>query len=154
MKIILRFSGPYKFTLGDPTYYRWKDAVSIKQPKYPTRQRGKSGSFLIGGIHLSYYTYLPFRLLNIISASEFNNFNHRFPKEEEGITYLLANHSLKKMEEHLHKRMTHQNNIKLPIQLLNDTKEDLSKIVYVPWFYECNKERYPAWKGEHDNRVS
>ena len=133
--------------MGDPTFYRWKDAISINPPKYPNRQRGTSGSFLLGGIHLTHYTYLPFRLLNILSATECDDKNHVFLIE--GISYLRENHSLKKIEEYLQKREFNGR-----VRLLKDVKEDLSKIVVLPWFYECNKERYPAWKGEHDNRVS
>ena len=40
------------------------------------------------------------------------------------------------------------------IKLLKEVQEDLSKIVVFPWFYVCNKKRYPAWEGKHDTRVT
>jgi len=39
------------------------------------------------------------------------------------------------------------------IKLLKDIDEDLTQIVVHPWFYLCNKNRFPAWEGKHDTRV-
>ena len=150
----------YKYTLGDPTFYRWKDIASsvptkVTDPKkkwkrwYPTRLRGRSGSFLLGGIHLTYYTYLPYFMLKILSASECGNLSWVNILYQEGIRYLKEHNSLDVLENEIQKR---KKNIK--IKFLKSIKEDISKIIVIPWFYECNRERYPAWKGNHDSRVS
>ena len=140
-------SNRYKYTLGDPTFYRWKDIENIVPPNYPTRLRGKSESFLLGGIHLTYYTYLPYFMLRLLSATECGNSSHVFPNE--GIKYLQDYHSLEIFEKAIQARKKNKR-----IKLLKDVKQNLSKIVVFPWFYNCNKDRYPAWQGNHDPRVS
>ena len=141
-------SGKNKYTLGDPTFYRWKDASAMVPPKYPTRKRGQSGNYLLGGIHLTYYTYLPYFMLRKLSATECGDSDHIFP--EDGIKYLLENHSLDKLEKGFGTRVKYADRIKL----LTKVGFDLSKIAVLPWFYKCNSQRYPAWKGEHDTRVT
>ena len=139
--------GKNSYTLGDPSFYRWKDASAIVSPKYPTRQRGTSRNYLLGGIHLTYYTYLPYFMLRVLSATECGDSYHIFP--DVGITYLQENHSLEKLENELHKRVKNPR-----LKLLKNVQEDLSQIAGLPWFYKCNSQRYPAWKGEHDTRVT
>ena len=117
-------------------------------PKYPTRKRGKSGNYLLGGIHLTYYTYLPYFMLKRLSATECGESEHIF--SEDGINYLLEKHSLEILEKEFEKRVKYADRIKL----LTHVEFDLSQIVVLPWFYKCNSQRYPAWKGEHDTRVT
>ena len=140
--------GKNKYTLGDPTFYRWKDASAIVPPKYPSRKRGQSGNYLLGGIHLTYYTYLPYFMLKRLSATECGESEHIF--SEDGINYLLEKHSLEILEKEFEKRVKYADRIKL----LTHVEFDLSQIVVLPWFYKCNSQRYPAWKGEHDTRVT
>ena len=56
--------------------------------------------------------------------------------------------SLEDMETYFHRRKVNKD-----LKLLANIKDDLSKIIYYPWFYSCNKDRYPAWEGKHDLRV-
>ena len=66
----------------------------------------------------------------------------------EHITPYNESHSLEVFETFIERR-----NVNKKLKLLSDIKEDLSKIIVPPWFYICNKERYPAWEGKHDSRV-
>ena len=138
--------GKLKYTLGDPTFYRWKDISARDSTNYPTRKRGRSDNYLLGGIHLTYYTYLPYFMLRTLSATECGDSSHIFP--QEGIKDLLEHHSLENLEKELEKRAQNSR-----IQPLRNIEEDLSKITILPWFYRCNEDRYPAWKGNHDTRV-
>ena len=137
----------YRYTLGDPTFYRWKDIVSLPNSKYPTRKRGKSNSFLLGGIHLTYYTYVPYFMLRKLSATECGDSYYEYFKE--AIKYLLDTSSLEVLENQVQRRVQNSR-----LKLLKDISEDLSKIVVFPWFYLCNSERYPSWEGKHDTRVT
>jgi hypothetical protein len=38
----------------------------------------------------------------------------------------------------------------IPIDELGEEKEKIHKI---PWFLSCNRNRYPYWWVEHDNRL-
>ena len=145
-------SSKYKYSLGDPTFYRWKDLMSPTPPfldgyTYPSRKRGRSENFLLGGIHLTYYTYLPYFMLRSLSATECGDAKHIFP--QEGIQYLLYNQSLVLLEQEFEKRKTNAR-----IKPLKEVERELSSIAVLPWFYNCNKQRYPAWDGKHDSRVS
>ena len=140
----------HKFTLGDPTFYIWKAASEMKEPDYPTRKRGNSKGYLLGGAHLSYYTYVPYFMLRILSATECS------PNQEQIQTWFknpLKNfsdtHSLNGIEALIEKRKNLKN-----LKLIKDVEEDLSAVIVRPWFYECNPDRYPAWIGKHDLRVS
>ena len=57
-------------------------------------------------------------------------------------------HSLKAIENKFNQRKKHKR-----LKLIKDVREDLSDIVVYPWFYACNKKRYPVWEGKHDPRV-
>ena len=145
-------SRKYKYSLGDPTFYRWKDLMSRTPPflsghTYPSRKRGRSENFLLGGIHLTYYTYLPYFMLRFLSATECGDAKHIFP--QQGIQYLQYNHSLVLLEQEFEKRKTSAR-----IRPLKEVERELSSIAVLPWFYKCNKQRYPAWDGKHDSRVS
>ena len=140
-----------KYTLGDPTFYVWKRALEIKEPKYPTRNRGESKGYLLGGIHLTYYTYMPYFMLRLLSATECSEWTKQDLRAWfiEPLSNYTDTHSLEGIENFIHKRKNHTH-----IQLIKDVKEDLSEVISRPWFYECNKERYPAWQGKHDTRVN
>lgn len=135
---------------GDPTFHRWKDAISFPNDRFPTRNRGKSDSFLLGGIHLTYYTYTPYFILRMLSATECGKWTSKSIQEffSSHIHPFRKTNSLENMETYFHRRSKNKH-----LKLLSDIKEDLSTIIYYPWFYSCNKNRYPAWEGKHDSRV-
>ena len=136
--------------LGDPTFHRWKDAISSPNATYPTRNRGKSKSFLLGGIHLTYYTYVPYFMLRKLSTSECGDWTKQFFRDwfSGHLTPFCETHSLNDYETNIQRRVTNKK-----LKLLSNVKENLSTIIHHPWFYICNKERYPAWEGKHDSRV-
>ena len=136
--------------LVDPTFYRWKDAVSLPNTTYPTRKRGKSGSFILGGIHLTYYTYVPYFMLRQLAATECGDWTKETVQTRfSGPLESFRNtHSLEGIENHIQRRNENKH-----LKLIKDVREDLSRIVVYPWFYACNKRRYPAWEGKHDSRV-
>ena len=88
-------------------------------------------------------------LLKRLSATECGNWDKAQIDENFREPLRKGNGSLNYMENYLHRR-----NKNSKIHLLKDIKEDLSKIVKVPWFYACNKNRYPSWEGRHDSRVT
>src|ERR1700756_5408890 len=63
----------HPLTLGDPTYYKLQaaKALAAKKPNsFPSRRRGGSANFLLGGIHMTHYGYLPFQLVKSTTATE------------------------------------------------------------------------------------
>ena len=144
-------SKDHKFTLGDPTFYTWKKAYEIKEPDYPTRKRGQSKGYLLGGTHLTYYTFVPYFMLRMLSATECLP-NAIFTKQimqSLAKTLVSDTRSLKEIETLMQARKNLTN-----LKMIKDVNEDMSAVIVRPWFYECNPERYPAWLGMHDTRVS
>ena len=137
------------FTLGDPTFYRWRDIDQITDPKkYPTRKRGKSDGYLLGGAHFTYYNYLPYMLLRFLSATECEKFDKTIIDQYILTPLENGKGSLKEMERIFQNRAKNKN-----LHLLTEIDTDLTKIVKIPWFYDCNRNRYPSWDGKHDSRV-
>lgn len=117
----------------------------------PTRMRGKSEAYLLGGAHLSYYTFLPYFLLRKFSSTECVEFDKKQIKQLFTDPLSIGKGKLDYMEAQFHKRVTHLGN---RLRKITDIKEDLSAITKAPWFYDCNKERFPSWEGKHDSRVT
>ena len=117
----------YIFT-GDPTFHRWKDTTSLPKDHFPTRNRGKSGSFLLGGIHLSYYTYTPYFILRMLSTTECREWTSKSIQNlfTSHIYPFRKKHSLEDMETYFHRRKVNKK-----LKLLSNIKKDLTKILLV-----------------------
>lgn len=141
----------HPFTLGDPTFYTLASAkrYSAQNPnKYPTRMRGKSWpSYMLGGIHMSHYGYLPFQIVKHITATE--NGLRKLENLTKLSKYLKVG-DITKMEAdlaetpELHKRKMKKVNLLDP---------EMKEICVLPWFYDCNRKRYPVWEDGHDTRL-
>ncbi|KAI9338012.1 hypothetical protein BDR26DRAFT_863441 [Obelidium mucronatum] len=136
----------HPYTLGDPTFFKFKDAIAFekKENRYPGRLRGHSGRFLLGGAHLTNYGYLPFQMLKRISCSECGLNNDLLVRWRTGFMNSSVFQLEMDMSEDWIKR--YQSRIKL-VSEINDPG-----IVSVPWFLECNLKRFPMWMGENDLR--
>ena len=89
-------------------------------------------------------------MLRILSATECS------PNKEQIQTWFknplknfAVSHSLEGIETLMDTRKNLTN-----LMMIKDVKEDMSKVIVRPWFYDCNPERYPAWLGMHDTRVT
>jgi hypothetical protein len=137
----------HPYTLGDPSF--WTFASAAKAKKYPNRMRGKSGAFLLSGMHLTHYGYLPYQITKRLIGSE--SLNH-YPWVKDMISKALqVNNSLAAMDAEM----------SLPWEASRHKWKKISKvppsqlkgIVYHPWFYDCNRDRYPRWEGKPDSRL-
>ena len=124
----------HPYTLGDPTFMTIKRAM--EQQLYPNRGRGSSGNFLIGGAHFSNYLYAPNLLLKQLSASEYNG--GKIPSE------FINQGDMKKFAV-----------IPGRTVLLEELDEYDKEVVYFPWFYDCNRDRFPSWERDRsDPRIT
>ena len=141
------------WTLGDPTYWTVASATKFGEDgtKFPSRMRGTSGKFLLGGIHMTDNGYLPFRMAKLIACTECGESAARlitdmaaFFKDGKAKLDTLTNVS----------------------KYLNPVWPDRSRFVdgtamvealggayYIPWFLQCNPERFPFWYGYADSRL-
>ena len=89
-------------------------------------------------------------MLKKLSATECGDWTKEFIQKwfSGPLDSFRGTHSLEGSESFIQRRQKNKH-----LKLLANVKEDLSRIVYHPWFYVCNKNRYPAWEGQHDTRV-
>ncbi|CAL8127741.1 unnamed protein product [Orchesella dallaii] len=142
----------HPYSLGDPTYWTLKTALKYSETGIPSRKRGKSEGHLLGGMHMSYYGYMPLRITKYFTATE--------SKIESLIIELipiirnLSLESLREVEIQLAQiPYTFLSRIITLERLKEKFPKEYEQVVYIPWFYNCNRQRYPAWEGFHDLRL-
>ncbi|CAL8130222.1 unnamed protein product [Orchesella dallaii] len=162
--------GRHPFTHGDPTYWTFKTALKYSKKtnhsQPPTRQRGKSRGFAIGGMHMTYYGYLPFRMTKLLTTAEVTKVNVQdifVDRIRILVKELRLNETLSKSEEIETFKNVERELAKTPMVVMNrivkletlKTKApwEYNMLVKLPWFYDCNRERYPLWEGKHDTRL-
>lgn len=133
-------------TLGDPTYWYLRDAI---QNGKPSRRRGHSKFFLLGGLHLTRYGYLPTMILKDLSMTEF----------EGG--FMLSN--LRKLLEQnvslydATKSIFYNDRCRLSPKNKDLNKNLINHPPYmIPWIMQCNPLRYPSFLENFppDNRLN
>lgn len=138
----------HKYTLGDPTF--WKYASASSQQKAPSRMRGKSGNFLLGGMHMSHYNYLPYALVKSSSATEAQP-SETLKSLVSKVAVAFQQDKLLELDENMSQI---GGRVKAQTKKLNALRpSDIEGIVYLPWFYDCNRDRYPRWEGKPDSRM-
>ncbi|EAL71237.1 hypothetical protein DDB_G0272170 [Dictyostelium discoideum AX4] len=137
-------SNPY--TLGDPTYYTIKKAKSTT--KAPSRNRGTSGHYMLGGMHMTHYGYLPFQMVKYLSCTECGI------TREDQITLFsndIGKGDIQKLELRLlETKSDHAHRIR---QLSSMDDFFKKEVAILPWFYNCNRNRYPVWERKNDPRL-
>jgi len=138
----------HPYTLGDPTFWKLKTAIqsfeSTKNP--PTRRRGKGKTFLLGGMHMTHYGYLPFQLMGYITCSECG------PRmfDMNAVSKAIKADEVRKLEIE-HSAVPAE--FRSRIVELKTIRNEMSEIAVLPWYYDCQRDRYPAWEGNHDTRL-
>ena len=140
----------HPYALGDPTFHTMKSALAEKaRGSYPSRNRGKSGAFLLGGMHMTRHRFLPYMLLESITCSECGWGDPSFIKKIQ--TIMMSNdvdEMVRWWDEHHTGRMWLS--AKDEFWMNKTERESLMKI---PSFLKCNPDRYPYWTDGHDTRL-
>lgn len=113
----------------------------------PSRKRGRSGHFMLGGIHMTHYGYLPFQIVKEVTASEGGL---RSLSKLQNFTKYLKTGDIVTMEKSLGATPTVH---KRKIVAVNLNNPEMKEICMLPWFYDCNRNRYPVWEDGHDTRL-
>ncbi|KAM9985047.1 hypothetical protein ACTFIY_009488 [Dictyostelium cf. discoideum] len=134
------------YTLGDPTFYTLKKAKSTI--KAPSRNRGTSGHYMLGGMHMTHYGYLPFQMVKYLSCTECGIKNETHVKN---FSDDIQNGKIQKLELRL---LETKSDHAYKIQDIS-TMDDFFKkeVAILPWFYNCNRNRYPVWERKNDPRL-
>lgn len=141
----------HPFTYGDPAFWKFQAAMHPKPGVLPNRRRGSTGHYMLGGAHLTYYGYLPFLIVKMLSAIEQNS------NSSTNIIDLptrFRQESISAIEADLSKTpAVFKNRLKTLQDWKKENETEFKKIVIFPWFYDCNRDRYPMWEGRHDDRI-
>lgn len=137
------------FALGDPSFFTIHQAKIFPRslPKcyghcnYPGRTRGFAPNFVLGGLHLSSYKYMPQYILKLISMTErqiteIDEFNRIMAKITNGddIQEIQRDIALKKFAH------------KMGGNIMEMNLTEIGTRQYIlPWFLECNKNRYSTF---------
>ena len=140
----------HPYTLGDPTFYTISEAKKLlNSGRPPTRNRGKSGAFLLGGMHMTRHRFLPYMVLQSLTCSEC--------RAEDAKTVIRTREILSwRNFEEAEQVWDSYNTYRLTDRTVSITKLDpkeVARIHKIPWFLSCNAERYPYWWGKHDTRL-
>ena len=149
----------HPWTLGDPTYWTLRSALAYSNgssDQFPSRMRGTSGHYLLGGVHMTDNPYPPFLLAKSIACTECG---------EEGSKLFQAMHDcfvgsaceglddkgvIQKLMQMLD-RSVHQSERMAGVR--DGAIHMLGEAYYVPWYIECYPRRFPGWFGGVDARL-
>lgn len=131
------------YTYGDPTFQNLSHFVGLG--------RGRSGPYLLGGMHMSDYNYLPFRLMKVVSNSDSTGI-------PESWIELLKRGEVAKLVDGLSNMEASVFNPEWRARIISLTElyqlsPDYRQMVYLPWFLEGNHQRFPLWFGQDDPRL-
>lgn len=102
---------------------------------------------MLGGIHMTHYGYLPFQIVKHITASEGGL---RSLSALETLLKYVNEGDIEKMEKDLAATPSRHNR---RIVQVNLTDPKMREICILPWYYDCNRRRYPTWEDGHDTRL-
>lgn len=137
------------YALGDPTYFTLRQAKLFPHnaPHFrgkiyvPGRLRGFAPTFVLGGLHLSSYRYLPQVLLKLLTMTEtenteYNTFERIVSRIKNGEDIQEIQKDSAKEEILLRGGGKHT---------AMDPKDIGTKQYILPWFLECNEQRYSTF---------
>jgi hypothetical protein len=139
--------GGREYTLGDPTF--WLLGEAKKSSSTPTRLRGSSPNYLIGGVHMTHHGYLPFLMLKFFTCTECG-IGDILNIVDLMIQNVHTNNSLRVPEVEFSKMYIDK---KRWVPLKSVDEKQRKEITYIPWFVNCNRDMYPTWFYGHDTRL-
>ncbi|CAE8627183.1 unnamed protein product [Polarella glacialis] len=136
-------TGGFQYTLGDPTYQPPSHFVGLGH--------GKSGPYLLGGMHMTDYNYLPFRVMKVLSNSDSGGVPQAWSNlltlgNVSKLFFAFSNMEAPVFPAEWRTRI-------IPLGELFKKSLAYKDMVYVPWFLAANEARFPAWFGKEDPRV-
>jgi len=138
----------HEFTLADPAYWPLKSAKNGNH-EYPSRTRGKAGRYLLGGIHMTTPRYLPFLIMKYVTCTECDS-----KISIARLSQFVISKNVLEMEMTWGEEASNPLREYLRIFKISDVEPKLlENIVHIPWFLDCNRDRYPYWDGKHDTRL-
>ena len=99
---------------------------------------------------MSHYGYLPYHLIKMSTATEGLNSMSKLKDIVSQVAKAFQEDKLREFNEEMSLRWTRKSRTVKLSQLDPNLYNDF---VYLPWFYDCNRDRYPRWEGNWDSRL-
>ena len=146
----------FPYTLGNPTFWTFEKAVKKGNISFPTYQRGFSGSYLLGGIHLTHYSFIPFLFVKALTATEAHDSLLKLRQIADRINEKDIKSSPNKVANYIVERVNDfmrgvPKSRFVEVNELIQTQPTYKHVMQVPWFLKCNSERYPSWYGKYSD---
>jgi len=111
--------------------------------------RGKSANYLLGGVHLTEYEYLPFLLLKRTFCTECG-------LQADGVDLVRKSLSNMTTLQDLIYPMSIKSGFKGRFNDSRVVSEEIALHYRIPWFLQCNTHRFPTWyeMNELDSRLT
>ncbi|EGG23439.1 putative beta-1,4-mannosyl-glycoprotein beta-1,4-N-acetylglucosaminyltransferase [Cavenderia fasciculata] len=133
------------YALGDPTFYVVGEA---KKEEAPSRNRGQSGHFLLGGMHMTHYGYLPYQIIKKLSCTECGI------KSMPQLSIFADDLETGNISQLELKLLQPPDDFKNRIRDISTMDQEFrDRVAILPWFYNCNRNRYPVWESKNDKRL-
>ncbi len=149
----------HPFTFSTPVYSTIT-ALPNSLTKVGIEMGTINDEFILGGLHFSKYLYLPFQFLKMITGteSELRGLNDVI---ESGFIYKsMARDNHKSLEQVVAKVWIDKwnwlaNRIKsVDWFRMKYGDQEANAIIRLPWFYECNPERFPSFHRKPNQRLA
>lgn len=127
-----------------------------KDGVFPSRMRGKSGKFLLGGVHMTDNPYPPFLLAKTITCTECGeNIKELLTKLRdcfvgEACQGLDDEERMRKLMQMLDRTSPYESRM----MKIDASRIELGDAYYAPWFLVCHPDRFPGWFGHVDERMA
>lgn len=138
----------HPFTLGDPTFFTLTaEDLDPKNGTVLSRRRGTSGNYLLGGMHMTHYGYFPYMQIKHVTATEYGL---RSLKQLKFFDRVRSS-SIKQLADEMAEPPA---DLRKRIFSVDEVRASDKPAIVIPWFLNCNPERYPRWFGKSDPRES
>lgn len=146
----------HPWTLGDPTYWTVRSATAYDDDGvFPTRMRGTSSKYLLGGVHMTDNPYPPFLLAKTIACTECGEANHRLFR---GLRECFAGEACSELDdEELMQKLLQMLDRSKPFHSrmkdIGAANSELGDAYYIPRYMQCYPNAFPGWIGGIDQRL-
>ena len=135
----------FPYSCGDPTFYKLATASEWNPP---SRTRGHSPAYLLGGAHLTSHGYAAFLYLKEATATEYDSVRNSFSSLNALKDGKIDISTFEK--DAYHRIVDHFRHRIIPT---SQSHHILGDLLDIPWLLKCNPERYPTWFGKNDPRI-
>ena len=146
--------GPTSLQPYDKPYTYAKPTISLVRDAKPYRDSNRMNiedpfSFITKGLHMTYPAFIPSQILKDLTCTEGGG------KPGPGSMEEMVFESVEDLnieQDHLYNLDYREKWKSETIPLDQLSEEDREDLGYVPWFLECQPQRFPYWFGKHDGR--